>query len=94
MRPLLGCSLNDQRRLVRRAGLASLKGLGFSRITSVAGLSVRKPKNTGWRISHAAVHSVNFTSATSFGLTQLVLPASGTFWGIGFLSVISGTRVS
>src|SRR4029450_14143810 len=53
-RPRLGCTLNDQRRLVRRAGLASLKGLGFSRITSVAGLVVGKPKNTGLPISPAA----------------------------------------
>ena len=62
-----------QRRFDWDAGIASRKGLGVSRVTSVAGLSVRSPRNTGWRISPAAVHSVNLTSAMSFGLTQLVL---------------------
>src|SRR5688572_27955945 len=52
------------------ARLSSRSGLGTSRTTSVAFLSVRKPRNTGWRISAPAVHSVNFTSATSLGLTQ------------------------
>src|SRR5262249_28102116 len=64
---------------------------GFSITTSIAFLSVRRPRNTGWRISPFDVHSVNFTSATSFGLTQVVLAASGTFSGTGFESVISGT---
>src|SRR5262249_18163023 len=64
---------------------------GFSITTSVAFLSVRRPKNTGWRISPFDVHSVNFTSATSFGLTQVVLAASGTFSGTGLESVMSGT---
>jgi hypothetical protein len=33
--------------------------------TSSARLSSRSPRNTGWRISPAVVHSVNFTSATN-----------------------------
>jgi hypothetical protein len=55
---------------------------------------VRRPTNTGWRISPAAVHSLNFTSATSLGFTQVVLPRSGTVSVIGFLSVMSGTSFS
>jgi hypothetical protein len=45
------------------------KETGFhvcSRTTSTAFLSVRSPRNTGCRISDLLVHSVNFTSATSF----------------------------
>jgi hypothetical protein len=44
-----------------------------------------------YRVAHLApaVHSVNFTSATSFGFTQVVFAASGTFSAIGFLSVIN-----
>ena len=44
----------------------------------------------GWRISPPVVHSVNFTSATSFGLIQVVLRSFGTFATTGFLSVNSG----
>src|ERR1700692_4739612 len=40
---------------------------GISLITSVAFLSLRMPRKTGWRISPLVVHSVNFTSPTSLG---------------------------
>jgi hypothetical protein len=43
-----------------------------SRTTSLARLSARRPRYTGCRISPAMVHSVNFTSATKDGLTQVV----------------------
>ena len=46
--------------------------ISFSRTTFVAGLSPRIPTNAGWRICPSLVHSVNFTSQTSFGLTQVV----------------------
>src|SRR5689334_11708958 len=64
---------------------------GSSRMTSVAFLSVLSPRHTGWRISPAAVHSVNLTSATSLGFTQVVFASSGTFSTTGFLAVMSGT---
>src|SRR5258706_8730687 len=48
----------------------------FSRTTSAAFLSVRNPRKAGWRISPPAVHSVNLTSATSCGLTQVVIGSS------------------
>jgi hypothetical protein len=32
-------------------------------------LSVRSPRNAGCRISDSLVHSVNFTSPTSFGIS-------------------------
>ena len=35
-------------------------------------LSSRNPRNAGWRISPSLVHSVNRTSATSFGFTHVV----------------------
>ena len=63
----------------------------ISLITSLAFLSVRSPRNTGWRISPLEVHSVNFTSPTSLGLTQVVLASSGTFSAMGFVLVMSGT---
>ena len=68
-----------------RLGMEEAKGKG------VAFLSVLKPRNTGWRISPAVVHSVNLTSATSFGFTQVVFASSGTFSATGFLAVMSGT---
>src|SRR5262245_28338870 len=78
-------------RRVRGAGLTLRKGLGLSRVTSLAFLSVLRPRNTGCRISPAAVHSVNFTSATSFGFTQVVAASLGTLAAIGFVLVIKGT---
>ena len=66
-------------------------GFGISLITSVAFLSVRSPRKTGWRISPFEVHSVNFTSPTSLGLTQVVFASSGTFSAMGFVLVMSGT---
>src|SRR4030065_2011606 len=69
-------------------------GFGSSLITSVAFLSVRSPRKTGWRISPLAVHSVNFTSPTSLGVIQVVFAASGTFSGTGFDVVMSGTIIA
>jgi hypothetical protein len=48
-----------------------LRGLSRSRVTSSTRLSVRSPRYTECRISPELVHSVNFTSATCDGLTQL-----------------------
>jgi hypothetical protein len=42
----------------------------FSEPTSDAFLSSRKPKKTGWRNRSSLVHSVNFTSHITTGLTQ------------------------
>jgi len=41
-----------------------------SRMTSSAFLSVRSPRKAGCRISPSVVHSVNFTSPTSLGLSH------------------------
>ena len=35
-------------------------------------LSTRSPRKTGWRISDSLVHSVNFTSPTSCGMSHVV----------------------
>ena len=43
---------------------------GTSRVMFFAGLSLRSPWNTGWRIEPVAVHSEKLTSATRVGLTQ------------------------
>ncbi len=54
---------------------------GISRTTSFAGLSSRKPWNDGCRKRPSDVHSVNSTSATSSGFTQVTprrsLPVGG-----------------
>jgi hypothetical protein len=65
-----GGSLTFKNHFVFR--LCYLRGFSRSRVTSSARLSVRSPRYTGWRISPELVHSVNFTSATSDGLTQVV----------------------
>ena len=57
-----------------------------SRMTSRALLSVRSPRKAGCRISPSLVHSVNFTSPTSFGISHVVAFSSFTFWSKGFLS--------
>src|SRR5262249_50540683 len=51
---------------------------GCSRMTSVAFLSVRSPRKTGCRISDSLVHSVNFTSPTSLGISHVVAFSSFT----------------
>src|SRR5215470_10251038 len=66
---------------------------GCSRITSDAFLSLRSPRKAGCRISPSLVHSVNFTSPTSLGMSHAVAFSSFTFWSIGFLSVRSGCIV-
>src|SRR6516165_7152239 len=66
---------------------------GCSRITSDAFLSLRRPRKAGCRISPSLVHSVNFTSPTSLGMSHAVAFSSFTFWSIGFLSVRSGCIV-
>src|SRR5437588_9111357 len=65
-----------------------------SRMTSSAFLSVRSPRKAGCRISPSLVHSVNFTSPTSLGISHLVAFSSFTFWSKGFLSVRSGCIVA
>jgi hypothetical protein len=44
---------------------------GFSRKTPVAFLSSRNPRKTAWRNRSSLVHSVNFTSQTTIGFTQM-----------------------
>jgi len=46
------------------------------------------------RISDSLVHSVNFTSPTSLGMSHVVAFSSFTLWSKGFLSVHSGCTVS
>jgi len=58
---------------------------GCSRITSNTFLSLRSPRKAGCRISPSLVHSVNFTSPTSLGISQVVAFSSFTFWSKGFL---------
>src|SRR4029077_11200792 len=48
-------------------------------MTSSARLSVRSPRKTGCRISASLVHSVNFTSPTSFGISHVVAFSYFTF---------------
>jgi hypothetical protein len=50
-----------------------------SRMTSMAFLSVRSPRKTGCRISDSLVHSENFTSPTSFGISHVVAASFLTF---------------
>ena len=50
-----------------------------SRMTSSAFLSMRSPRKAGCRISPSLVHSVNFTSLTSFGISQVVAVSCFTF---------------
>jgi hypothetical protein len=61
-----------------------------SRITSSAFLLVRSPRKAGCRISPSLVHSVNFTSATSFGISHVVSLSCFTFWSNGFLAASKG----
>ena len=56
-----------------------------SRMTSVAFLSVRNSRKTGCRISASLVHSVNFTSPTSLGISHVVALSYFTFWSKGLL---------
>src|SRR6516165_1552113 len=58
-----------------------------SRVTSSAFLSVRSPRKAGCRISPSRVHSVNFTSPTSLGISHVVSFSYFTFWSKGFLLV-------
>jgi hypothetical protein len=44
--------------------------LALFRTTSDASLSLRMPKKTEWRKRSSRVHSVNFTSQSTIGLTQ------------------------
>ena len=67
-----------------------LRDRSRSRTTSSARLSPLRPRYTGCRISPALVHSVNLTSATNDGLTQVVTPSSFTFEANGDLAVLSG----
>src|SRR6516225_3087791 len=66
---------------------------GCSRITSNTFLSPRSPRKAGCRISPSLVHSVNFTSPTSLGISQVVAFSSFTFWSKGFLWVRRGCIV-
>ena len=50
-----------------------------SRITSNTFLSLRSRRKAGCRISPSLVHSVNFTSPTSLGISQVVAFSSFTF---------------
>src|SRR5438270_11553437 len=47
------------------------RGFGISRTTSSAGLSSRRPWNDGCRRRSSEVHSLNSTSPTSSGFTQV-----------------------
>src|SRR5512141_2896672 len=63
----------------------------FSRTTLRASLSVLRPKKTGCLICPSLVHSVNFTSHTSRGRTQVVVRSPGTSASMGFRSDRRGT---
>jgi hypothetical protein len=56
----------------RRVSVAFVRPayFAFSDPTSDAFFSSRKPRKTGWRNRLSLVHSVNFTSQTTLGLTQ------------------------
>src|SRR6185295_3174169 len=66
----------------------------LSRLTSSAALSSRRPRKTGWRISPADVHSVNRTSPTSLGFTQVVTASSFTRTPKGEVDVRSAESLS
>jgi len=60
----------------RRRALADHdRGVG-SRRTAAGRLSVRRPRNTGWRMRSSSVHSVKRTSQTSSGRTQWFSPVA------------------
>src|SRR5215471_7466253 len=60
-----------------------------SRTTSSAFLSVRSPTKAGCRISPSLVHSVNFISPTSLGVSHVVAFSCFTFWSKGFLYLLT-----
>jgi hypothetical protein len=64
-------------------------GIGSSFVIADAGLSVRRPWKTEWRMRPSGVHSPNETSATSSGFTQWPRASAG-FSCSGVLSVASG----
>src|SRR5215218_1268771 len=45
--------------------------IAFSKVTSFAFLSTRKPIKIGWRAIRPFVHSVNLISQTNFGFTHV-----------------------
>lgn len=53
---------------------APATAVAFSRLMSLLGLSVRTPRNVGWRTCPSGVHSEKATSTTISGLTQRSLP--------------------
>jgi hypothetical protein len=71
-----------------------LTRFGRSRINCVADLSVRRPRNTGWRIRPSFVHSVNLTSATSRGRTHVVERSFGILPLTGFHALCSFTSLA
>jgi hypothetical protein len=71
-----------------------LRRCSFSGTISMGFLSSRKPRNAGCRISPPLVHSVNFTSATSLGFTQVVVGSSFTRCLKGDEAVRSGQSFS
>ena len=78
----------------RREECAVLIARRFLFPHNVLGLLVRSKSKVN-RVPHFAglVHSVNLTSATSDGLTQVVTASSFTFAGNGDLAVLSGVSL-
>src|SRR5919198_53841 len=62
--------LNDAASRAQRLGPGRRAHFERSRTTSRAALSLRRPRNRGWRNFPSRVHSVKSTCATSVGFTQ------------------------
>src|SRR5206468_6831434 len=65
-----------------RAGAVMARS-GTSRLTSRAGLSIRRPLYTGTRNSPSFVHPAYSTSTTSSGRTQVTASLDGGTWANG-----------
>ena len=77
------------------AGLATRAArVAFSRMMLVAAWSVRRSRNTEWRICPARVHSPKDTSATSTGLTQCRRPAIAVALANGLALATSGSSLA
>jgi hypothetical protein len=83
----IGEGVGERHELPPSAGFVKIFSHACSRMVSSARLSVPSPRKTGCRISDLLVHSVNFTSPTSFGISHVVAFSEFTFWSKGFLSV-------